>query len=200
MIVRKQLLKWTTKRFFCYATDEALKMRILDRAVQLAPTVGWNDDCLTAAVQVLNLPPLTQQVINNGAADLVCHFLERKRVHVNEVMSNLSSQEEVHSASEQSESENEKIVAAIESHLEYILPHQNNWDEALSVCIDPRNYRLTMAALFRLVDDLCFFSGSKGSQIDWYSERGLMALLYISTELYFLTDKSDNFQDTRSVI
>lgn len=174
------------------AADACLRTQILDKAVELVHLHGWTEECISHAAQQLSLPPLAHQIISNGATDLVCHFLDKKAKHVRQVM----AAGDVASDSHESEQE-QKLLTAIETHLQYLLPYQKSWPDALAVCVEPQSVCTTLPLALQTADDLCYFSHSTASHLDWYTERGLMMFLYGTTELFFLTDSSNDLADTR---
>lgn len=199
MSMRRYLLKHGATlrfgvRFVATSSSEAsLRTRLLDKSLEHVAVHGWSQECLSAAAVDLDLPPLVHQVVHNGAADMVCHFLSLKLEHVRKVMA-----EAPLSAEEADPEGDRRIALAIESHLRYTLPYRSSWAEAMAVSLDPRAALVcTLPAVFQIADDLCHFAGVRASHLDWYTERGLMLLLFSSTELFFLTDSSDDLADTR---
>ena len=47
-----------------------------------------------------------------------------------------------------------------------------------------------------LVDEIWYMAGDRSTDINWYTKRGLLKTVYISTELYMLQDKSHNHEQT----
>ena len=54
----------------------------------------------------------------------------------------------------------------------------------------------TLRLIGHLVDDIWHLAGDKTTDLNWYSRRAGLAAIYASTEVYMLTDKTDDFRDT----
>ena len=47
------------------------------------------------------------------------------------------------------------------------------------------------------VDDICHLAGMNSSRLDWYTDRALILLVFATTEMYMLTDYSENMKETK---
>ena len=54
--------------------------------------------------------------------------------------------------------------------------------------------------LFSISDEIWFLSGDKSTDFNYYSKRIILMNIYLSSFLYSLSDKSDNFEKTKSFI
>ena len=81
-------------------------------------------------------------------------------------------------------------------HLDYIAPYLSSWPKALALLAEPSQIPNTMNLMTETADDICHYAGMKSSRMDWYSDRGLVLVVFCSTELYMLTDYSEKMQDT----
>eukprot|EP01125_Pyxidicula_operculata_P003266 TRINITY_DN1385_c0_g2_i2.p2 TRINITY_DN1385_c0_g2~~TRINITY_DN1385_c0_g2_i2.p2 ORF type:complete len:129 (-),score=32.45 TRINITY_DN1385_c0_g2_i2:51-437(-) len=50
--------------------------------------------------------------------------------------------------------------------------------------------------LSNLIDEIWYQAGDKSTDVNWYIKRGLLTAVYNSTELFMLTDSSENFRET----
>ena len=55
-------------------SDEALKLNILNNALQYVPQFGWTVEALAAGAEEAGLPPVAHGVIERGPVELVEHF------------------------------------------------------------------------------------------------------------------------------
>lgn len=60
----------------------------------------------------------------------------------------------------------------------------------------PSNIRRTTENLWKFTDDLWFLAGDRSTDYNFYTKRSLVLGVYASTELFMLTDKSENFSET----
>lgn len=134
---------------------------------------------------------------------MVEHFLQRKRAHV---LATSAAAAAATADTDGSSSTNttehtpaleQELYKIIEAHMEYLGPHRETWPSALALLAEPQNAASTLALLHELADDLCAQTGIKSSRMDWYTERGLLLSLYGATELYLLTDSSQDLGETK---
>jgi len=191
----------TTEKERVYDDEEKETRRlILDAAILNVGTLGWTDDSIAKAINdvgTLN-GPLVHGIFTRGAYDLVEHFLEKKRAHVFELV--IQQKETMHTTDSETNSvalEEQYLIAGIEAHFEYLSPYLCSWPTALALLSDPRYAMDTLKIVGATVDDLCFLAGMQSSRADWYKERLCVLSLYCFSELFFLTDHSSNFEETR---
>lgn len=154
----------------------------------------------------MGLPPHSHRIIDRGATELVEHFLKKKRLFVLEAVK-LKNETPIEpetpdSARDNVESENvikenDLIYIAIEKHLDFIAPYLSSWPSALGHLADPKNVFTTLPIFFQTIDDLCYITEVKTANMDWYTERVQLAMLYTITELFMLTDSSENLFETK---
>lgn len=168
----------------------SLRDDILVNAMKHVPTYGWKDECLAKAALELHLPPLSHRIVERGAPELVQHFLGVKAETVADKM-----QKEVTQTEDMYSPDN--LCRGIELHLDYLLPYRSVLAEAIALSISPSELPHTLVHATRVADDLCYFSGIRNARLDWYQERAAILALYGSVELFFLTDSSDDAQETR---
>jgi ubiquinone biosynthesis protein COQ9 len=93
----------------------------------------------------------------------------------------------------------EILKLGIKLRLEKIIPFLLNdtWKEAMGISIlEKDNLQDSIYELCILVDELCYQSKQYDTDFQWYVKRAGLAGIYGSTEIFMLTDKSENFQDT----
>lgn len=68
--------------------------------------------------------------------------------------------------------------------------------KALAFLALPGNNILATRLLYRTVDDIWYAAGDTATDWNFYSKRALLAGVYSSTVLFWLTDHSEDFKDT----
>jgi rpsU-divergently transcribed protein len=128
--------------------------------------------------------------------------MKQKRAHVHEVISAKYPPHEAEHGQEDHSADQAKIIIyeAIESHMEYISPYKTSWPNALAVIAEPSQLPQTLLMMTDTVDDICHLAGMNSSRLDWYTDRGLVLMVFGTTEMYMLTDYSDKMQDTREFL
>lgn len=92
-------------------------------------------------------------------------------------------------------------------------PQLAKWPQALSLGLLPQNLESTAKRIALLADELCFVASQGGGgsveagvgkqeedALDWYAQRATMGSVYVATELFFLTDYSEDHSDTWCVL
>ena len=204
-----------------------LRNDILEASLKNVHMLGWTQETIVKAVLDLGLPPLTHRVLGRGPVELVEFFIDKKRAFAKERVADLRAQwnNTAHSASMNSSSSSQTapssgdahdsqqnthaahhvtgqdvdtiLQVAIEAHIDYIYPYAHTWPSALATFADPSQASYAVTTAMQLADDIVSMSDIQASRGDWYTERLLATMLYSSTELFMLTDTSENLQDTK---
>lgn len=72
--------------------------------------------------------------------------------------------------------------------------------QAMGLMLLPQNAPDAMKNVAYLVDEIWYHAGDTSTDINWYTKRGVLAGLYGATELYMVTDRSSDFEDTWSFL
>jgi ubiquinone biosynthesis protein COQ9 len=178
------------------ASDQEIEKAILDAALSHVHTVGWTQEAIALGAKDLSLSPITASVIEHPVL-LVHHFLTDKRIHVKKYM-----QEQRLSTKTSSDSQpvDHPLYMSISKHIEIIKPYLNTWPSAIALLIDPRHLPISASILFHTIEDFCEYADIHAAKLDWYSERGLLLIVYSITELYMIADDSQDLQDTKDFL
>lgn len=199
-----------------------MRSQIVAHALSLVSVHGWTEKCLAQATMDMGLPALSHRVVERGPVEIVEFFLREKRTFVNEAMdeylstANISekfrdSEEPVKAeaaenteATEATESKDLSPDAilqhAIEMHIDYLAPHNASWPSAMALLVNPQQIPYSTELALDVAGDLVEYSGLKPMRSDWYTERALLMAVYSSTELFMLSDTSEDFQETRKFL
>lgn len=223
---KKNLLSSTTllnySNFSTSSNDTSsinYREQILAKSLKYVPTCGFTHQSLSLAIQELDLPPHCHTIIQNGPSEIVEYLMTKKRMYIKEQIDQLillqntieeddlfikkeESQDSTSSSSTSTIKKEKKnlLKEALQLNFQYLRPYQRTWPQALSLSLlffINNNSIRNLNEFFLLIDDLCYYHESPlPSRLDWYSERFLMSLYYIMIELYYLTDESEDIQDT----
>ena len=177
-------------------TEAEIREQILRSALANVPLLGWTDDAVAKAMKDVGYDSLSHTMIANGPVELVTYFMDMKREHVSKKLSEKYSLVGIDDEGVQTNTD-EVVYDAIEMHLDFIAPYLSSWPKALALLAEPSQYPSTLQLMTETADDICHFAGMKASRMDWYSDRGLVLLVFCSTELFMLTDYSENMVETR---
>jgi ubiquinone biosynthesis protein COQ9 len=68
--------------------------------------------------------------------------------------------------------------------------------QALALLSQPANAPAALKLLTQLLDTIWYAAGDTATDRSWYTKRAALASVYLSTELYMLTDYSPGYADT----
>jgi hypothetical protein len=80
--------------------------------------------------------------------------------------------------------------------LELLLPHHPTWAQAMALRILPPNLPSAIAAHAATLDELIYGAGDMSVDVTWYAKRIAVSAIFKSTELFLLTDASEDKADT----
>ncbi|CAG8510302.1 4328_t:CDS:2 [Paraglomus brasilianum] len=160
--------------------------RILQRALSFVPVYGWTVETLSKAAVAEGYLSVTHGLFSRGGVDLIDYFLEDCRRKMIDELSGKMDGLKTH----------EKVKMACVVRLNMMRPYIKKWPEALAIMAHPSNVSMSVGHLAQLVDDIWYLAGDKSADMNWYSKRTELALIYSSTELYMTQDKSPNFEAT----
>eukprot|EP00475_Leptophrys_vorax_P034929 TRINITY_DN570_c0_g1_i1.p1 TRINITY_DN570_c0_g1~~TRINITY_DN570_c0_g1_i1.p1 ORF type:complete len:283 (-),score=81.09 TRINITY_DN570_c0_g1_i1:826-1674(-) len=166
-----------------------LKTRLLDAAVGYVSETGWTDDALRRAASDMNLSPAVIGMFPRGTGDLVTYYMQKNNKLAIQKLAELPLEDMRPSGI---------IRRGLQIRFELQAPLVSTWSEAIVIGALPQNATYTAESILKFVDDLWVAAGdeSAGDAINWYSKRAALVPVYAAVELYMLTDKSPDFQDT----
>ncbi|XP_026316735.1 uncharacterized protein LOC113227874 isoform X2 [Hyposmocoma kahamanoa] len=175
--------------------EQNVKDRILEKALEFVPTNGWTVEALRAGAEAVGYPGITHGLFPNGGADLVHYF----NVKCNQ---NLVDQMKTWTVEDlKGDKVPVKFVEnAIVSRLLMIDPYKSTWAKAMAIQALPNNVPNCLATLLSLVDDICYLSGDRSVDFNWYVRRVGVAGIYKASELFYLTDNSQNCNATKKFV
>ena len=94
----------------------------------------------------------------------------------------------------------ERIATGVWLRLEFLAPHRQAVRQSLAFLALPANAGLGLRLLYRSVDAMWYAAGDTATDYNFYTKRGLLAVVYSTTLLYWLNDHSEGFADTRGFL
>jgi len=174
--------------FFDESPDpENLHVNILESSLQKVKTFGWTVEALSTGAEENGLPGIAHGMFPDGPVELVNYFIEKCNIEMIQKLSSMNLQQVTMK---------ERLRTILQMRLEMLLPYSSNWSQALSVMGQPQNLPKSLHGLALLIDEILHQCGDKSTDFDWYTKRALVTGIYVTTELYLLTDATRNKQDT----
>ncbi|CAG8437761.1 10135_t:CDS:10 [Ambispora gerdemannii] len=171
---------------FSKENTDPISHKILEVALEFVPKHGWTVEALSKSAESLGYLSVTHGMFPHGGVDLIDFFLEESRqqmtIEIKDKMNGLRVPQ--------------KIRLACVTRLNLTKPLIHRWPEALAILAQPNNVGLSAKHLAKLSDEIWFLAGDKSANMNWYTKRGELALIYAATELYMTQDKSPEYQAT----
>ncbi|CAB1323316.1 unnamed protein product, partial [Coregonus sp. 'balchen'] len=176
--------------------------------------------------RTLGLSAASSEMFQNGAGDLVLHFVAQCNAQLTEQLA------EQHNKIQLGQAEPKKTAEflrdAVETRLRMLTPYIDNWPQAMSILLLPHNIPDSLKHLSTLVDDIWYYAGDRSTDVsrpsqpkypsphvfltpfhqaphtirpasaklNWYTKRAALTGIYNTTELVMIQDSSEDFQDT----
>ncbi|XP_033898613.1 ubiquinone biosynthesis protein COQ9, mitochondrial-like [Acipenser ruthenus] len=177
-----------------YETEEQLQIRILTAALEFVPKHGWSVEAIAEGAQTLGLSPAAAGMFNNGAGDLILHFIAQCNSNFSE---NLAEQHKlVQLGQTEPKKTDEFLRDAVEARLRMLIPYIEIWPQAMSILLLPHNIPESLKHLSTLVDDIWYYAGDRSTDLNWYTRRAALTGIYNTTELVMVQDSSPDFEET----
>lgn len=90
----------------------------------------------------------------------------------------------------------DKVAMAIRLRLEAAAPEREAVRLGLGLLARPQYAAVGLKALSRTVDAVWRSAGDRSADFNWYTKRGLLAVVYLATVNFWLDDKSDGSADS----
>ncbi|KAF7646611.1 hypothetical protein LDENG_00184810 [Lucifuga dentata] len=177
-----------------YETEEQLQARILTAALEFVPLHGWSMEAIAAGAETLGLSSASTGMFNNGAGDLVLHFIAQCNSQLTEILAEQHNQVQLGQAEPKKTAD--FLRDAVETRLRMHIPYIDTWPQAMSILLLPHNIPDSLKYLSALVDDIWYYAGDRSTDMNWYTKRAALTGIFNTTELVMLQDSSPDFQDT----
>ncbi|KAL6076935.1 Ubiquinone biosynthesis protein coq9, mitochondrial [Balamuthia mandrillaris] len=181
-----------------------LKKRILAAAKKHVPKLGWTQEAIAAAAEEEGLSSAAHGLFPRGPVELVeAHLddcLQQLKNEITEPGTEGTAEEKRTEAFRRLRTK-DKIKTLVRGYLEKSqAPFNSQWPQALALLAQPQNAPMACGRLVHLMDDMWHLCGDVSTDFNWYTKRAMLTGIYTSTQLYMLTDASENFEHTWSFL
>uniref|UniRef100_A0A3B4DUP9 Ubiquinone biosynthesis protein n=1 Tax=Pygocentrus nattereri TaxID=42514 RepID=A0A3B4DUP9_PYGNA len=177
-----------------YETEDQLQARILTAALEFVPQHGWTVEAIAAGAETLGLSAASAGMFDNGAGDLVLHFVGQCNVQLTEILAEEHNQVQLGQAEKKKTAD--FLRHAVETRLRMLVPYIDTWPQAMSLLLLPHNIPESLKHLSTLVDDIWYYAGDRSTDMSWYTRRAALTGIYNTTELVMVQDSSPDFEET----
>ncbi|KAK2585346.1 hypothetical protein KPH14_010026 [Odynerus spinipes] len=175
--------------------EEKTKKSILTASLKFVPELGWSRQAISAGAESIGYPGIIHGMFPNGGAELVAYFYSTCNKELNRILKEKGEATEADPVKKK-ENPEEQVCYAIQIRLRMVIPYKKQWPQAIALMSLPPNVPTALANLITLVDDICYYTGDRSVDINWYTKRVVLAGIYKTTELYMLQDKSEDHKQT----
>lgn len=170
----------------------ALQDSILLAALPHVAFDGWSDDALKAgAADADHTAGDLLHAFPNGAADAIAHWSDWAD---RQAVTAMESADLAHLRTHQ------RVAMGVWTRLEAMGRHREAARKATAWLASPRHGALAGRLTYRTCDAIWRAAGDKSTDFNFYSKRGLLAGVVLSTTLYWLQDSSEGFQETSAFL
>jgi len=176
-----------------------LESKVLNQAITHIPRLGFSSGCVTTAIRDLGYPDSLQSLFSSGSSSvqyqLCLHWLKYQRQKLNHYILDPTNTQ-FHTIAD----EYDRVEHLINTRLHYNKPALGHMTSLLSQLVIPYNVPQSMGELHNLSDDIAYFAGDASNDFAWYSKRLAVSSIYVSAELYQISDGSEDLQNTKNFV
>lgn len=171
---------------------EQEKLSILTSFLQNAPFDGWNNDNLFKTSFSLGYEKgYVYLLFPNKIKDLTIYFNDIMHKQMTDLFYDSKYRELGIS---------EKIASLIEIKLSLYQPIKESIQSLFQYNLLPINICAAQKSLWETCNLIWYLAGDQSTDFNYYSKRALLAYVYSSSFLYYLSDDSEDFIETRKFI
>jgi ubiquinone biosynthesis protein COQ9 len=165
---------------------EEQRDRLLQAALVHVPFDGWSRRSLLAGAADLGIEPgMARRLFPRAGDDLL---VQVERWADRQMLARVGALEGLRVR--------DRIAALVRARLEALGPHREAMRRATAARVLPSNGFAACGSLWRSVDLMWSAAGDDARDASYYTKRSLLAAVWTSTFLFWLDDRSPDFQDT----
>jgi ubiquinone biosynthesis protein COQ9 len=165
---------------------EEQRDRLLEAALVHVPFDGWSRRSLLAGAADLGLEPrLARRLFPRAGDDLL---VQVERWADRQMLARAGPLEGMRVR--------DRIAKLVRTRLEALGPHREAMRRATAARVLPSNGFAACGSLWRTVDLMWSAAGDDARDASYYTKRSLLAAVWTSTFLFWLDDRSADFEDT----
>ncbi len=169
------------------------KILILEDFLKNASFDGWNELTLKTSAQNCNfVEDYYKLLFPQGISDFTNFFYDYTTKKMTDVFFN---EENI-----KNKKIKEKIAFLVEARLNIYNPYKESIRSLLSYNLYPQNILSAQLNIWKICDQIWFLCDDKATDFNYYSKRALLEGVYSSSILFWLDDKSNNWEETKSFI
>jgi ubiquinone biosynthesis protein COQ9 len=165
---------------------DKIKREIIERALTHVPFESWSQDLLERSAAEIGVdssygwrlfPKGPLEAISDWSA-----FLDQEMLTL---LPNIEGQKV-----------RERIRLAIKTRLTLLIPHREAARKTATYLARPPHMSLASRLIYQTVNEMWYYAGDTATDYNFYTKRGLLSWVYMTTFFYFLRDQSPDFEKT----
>lgn len=164
---------------------------ILESFLKSVPFDGWNESNLNKSTIVCGFNEGYHLILfSEGISEFTQYFHNLLNQKMTKTFLESSSYTKI----------SDKIIYLIELKLELYSHNKEAIRGLTQYNILPQNICASQKRLWQSCDQIWYLAGDGSTDYNYYTKRALLAAVYSSTLLYWLSDTSGNYQDTKDFL
>ncbi|KAB7499832.1 Ubiquinone biosynthesis protein COQ9, mitochondrial [Armadillidium nasatum] len=173
-----------------------LRVSILEASLPFVHTSGWSSESLSREFRLFK--HVTWYVSQMVELELVNHFFKKCNDKLENEMKERANSGKYSGRTPVSTTT--FISDAVEFRLRMNIEYIDTWAKALALHASPNNWSTAFDNVTTIIDTIWYYAGDKICRLLGIARRGSLLLIYKSTELCLLQDKSEDYKDTWSFL
>ncbi|MBX7146205.1 MAG: COQ9 family protein [Alphaproteobacteria bacterium] len=163
--------------------DDNLKKDLLYKALRYVPFQGWTQQSLKHAAKDLHIDdPKALRLFDDPIdKNMIIFFSHQADIRmIDEFITHDLSTMSIRN----------KVALAIKIRLQQNIQYQESIRRAVFIMMQPQNLMASMRCVYHTTNKIWYALKDKSTDYNFYTKRGLLGLVYISTLFYWLNDQS----------
>jgi len=174
--------------------EDSLRLEILNASLPFVHSHGWSAETLATGAETLGYSGMAHGMFSEGGVALVNHFYSSCNDDLQQIL-----KDKVKDIEENPETKPGTTVFirdACEVRLRMNIEYMDSWAHALALHANPTNAPKALHNIGTMLDHIWYHAGDRSTDFNWYTKRGFLGMVYKSTELCMLQDKSEDYKET----
>ncbi len=167
---------------------EDKKDAIVLAAARHAAFDGWGEEALVRGASDAGFDAKTaNDLFADGQMDAIAHLA---------VVADRAMVEAMKKADMESLRVRDRVIFGVRARLEFLAPYREAVRRGFGILMLPTHAVHSARIVHATVDKIWQQSGDRAVDFSHYTKRGLLAAVYVPVVLFWLGDRSENFEDT----
>lgn len=169
-------------------TPEELRLPLVEAMLSHVPFDGWGVSARdNAAADIGISPEMAELAFPRGTAEILEFYLR----HTDDLLRNALAEKDLPSMKIR-----DRITTAVRTRFEINAPYKEVVRKTLVTLALPQHIALASKSLWKTADCMWRAAGDTSTDHNWYTKRATLSAVYSSVLLYWLSDESENHEDT----